>query len=234
MALDNELALRVSRVGICYRQRQGMFRSREFWALDDVCLDLRKGEALGLVGRNGAGKSSLLRVLAGIIHADRGQVETFGHSVALLGLLVGFNQHLSGRDNAVMNAMLQGVEREVIESKLHEVEAFAGLGGFFDQPVRTYSAGMRTRLRFAIAIQVNPDILLVDEVLGVGDAPFSKKSAKVIRERIQSEQTVLVVSHSTGTLKSLCDRVAWIEDGKTRMIGKTTEVLDCYEQAVMS
>jgi len=230
MEQNQQVALRVSNVGVYYKQKTGLLRSEQFWALKDVSFELFKGESLGLIGRNGVGKSSLLKVLAGIINADRGGVETFGHSISLLGLLVGFNQSLSGRDNAVMNAMLQGVEREYIESKLEDIKEFTGLGQFFDQPVNTYSAGMRTRLRFAIATQVNPDILLVDEVLGVGDVQFKKKSEQIMRKRIHSEQTVLVVSHNLGTLRSLCKRIVWIENGVTRMVGDTDEVLECYEK----
>lgn len=133
-----------------------------------------------------------------------------------------------------MNAMLQGMARDEIISRLNDIEDFSGLKGFFDQPVRTYSAGMRTRLRFSIAIQVNPNILLIDEVLGVGDAEFSKKSGKIIHELIESDQTVLVVSHNLHTLKQLCSRAVWVEDGKTKMIGTAATVLDAYSTEIAS
>jgi len=230
--IQHEIALQVSGVGVCYKQKTGLFSSSDFWAINNISFDIMHGDTLGVIGRNGVGKSTLLKVMTGIIEPDRGHVNAFGNSVSLLGLLVGFNQTLSGRDNAVMNAMLQGVSQKDIEDKLDEVEAFAELKGFFDQPVRTYSAGMRTRLRFAIAIQVNPDILLIDEVLGVGDAAFSKKSGKVIRERIESDQTVMIVSHHLETLYELCNRVVWLDGGETKMIGPTAEVLDSYKKAV--
>jgi lipopolysaccharide transport system ATP-binding protein len=232
MASPHEIALQVRNVGICYKQKTGFLRSTDFWAIKDITFDIKHGETLGVIGRNGVGKSTLLKVMTGIIEPDRGSVDTLGNSVSLLGLLVGFNHNLSGRDNAVMNAMLQGVSRKNIEDKLDEVEGFAELKGFFDQPVRTYSAGMRTRLRFAIAIQVNPDILLIDEVLGVGDASFSKKSGKVIRDRIQTNQTVMVVSHHLDTLRELCDRIVWLDAGETKIIGPAAEVLDSYKKAL--
>lgn len=232
MASQHEMAMQVRNVGICYKQKTGFLRSTDFWAIKDISFDIMHGETLGVIGRNGVGKSTLLKVMTGIIEPDCGSVDTLGNSVSLLGLLVGFNHNLSGRDNAVMNAMLQGVSRKNIESRLDEVEEFAELKGFFDQPVCTYSAGMRTRLRFAIAIQVNPDILLIDEVLGVGDAPFSKKSGKVIRDRVQTNQTVMIVSHHLDTLRELCDRIVWLDAGETRMIGLTTEVLDSYKKAL--
>ena len=146
-------------------------------------------------------------------------------------MLVGFKQKLSGRENAVMSAMLQGVEKSEIESKLDEIEKFSELEGFFDQPVSTYSAGMRTRLRFSVAMQVNPDIMLVDEVLGVGDASFSKKSGKVIKDRIRSKKTVIVVSHHLETIKELCTRVIWLEVGETKMVGPVDAVLENYKKA---
>lgn len=230
--LQHETAMQVSGIGVCYKQKAGFLRTTDFWAIKNISFDIMHGETLGVIGRNGVGKSTLLRVMTGIIEPDRGYVNTCDSSVSLLGLLVGFNQNLSGRDNAVMNAMLQGVPRKDIETRLDEVEEFTELKGFFDQPVRTYSAGMRTRLRFAIAIQVNPDILLIDEMLGVGDAAFSKKSKKVIKDRIQSDQTVMVVSHHLDTLDELCDRVVWLDAGETKMIGSTAEVLDQYKKAV--
>jgi len=226
------IAMQVCNIGVCYKQKAGFIRSSEFWAIKNISFDIMRGETLGVIGRNGVGKSTLLKVMTGVIEPDRGRVNTFDNSVSLLGLSVGFMQKLSGRDNAVMNAMLQGVRRRDIEAKLDEIEEFAELKGFFDQPVSTYSSGMRTRLRFAIAIQANPDILLIDEVLGVGDASFSIKSKKVMENRIHSDQTVMVVSHHLGTLEELCDRVIWIDAGETKMIGPTAEVLSKYKKAM--
>jgi len=231
MAAQNEIALRVDSVGVCFKQKKGFFQKSDFWAIENVSFDILHGETLGVVGRNGVGKSTLLKVMTGIIAPDRGHVYTYDNNVSLLGLAVGFNQNLSGRDNAIMNALLQGVSKKHIENKLDEIEDFAELKGFFEQPVNTYSTGMRARLRFAIAIQVNPDILLIDEALGVGDASFSKKSAKVIKDRILMGQTAMIVSHHVDTLNELCNRVVWLDSGKTKMIGATEEVLDHYKKA---
>ncbi|ATX81418.1 lipopolysaccharide transport system ATP-binding protein [Mariprofundus ferrinatatus] len=223
--------MRVCNIGVCYKQKRGFMRSSEYWALKNVSFDIFHGETLGVIGRNGVGKSSLLKVLAGVIKPDRGHIETMVDSVALLGLQVGFKQTLSGRDNAIMNGMMQGVSRTVMEEKLTEIIGFTELEGFIDQPVCNYSAGMRARLRFAIAIQSDPDVLLIDEALGVGDAGFRKKSAEVIKSRIASDQTVLIVSHDMDTLRGLCQRILWVDQGETRMIGPVDEVLYQYESS---
>lgn len=229
---SEEVVMRVSNVGVCYKQRVSFLKKADYWAVKDVSFNVFRGETIGVIGRNGVGKSTLLKVLTGIIMPDKGSVKSYGHTVALLGLLVGFKQKLSGRENAVMNAMLQGVDKSEIERKLDEIEKFAELEGFFDQPVSTYSAGMRTRLRFAVAMQVNPDIMLVDEVLGVGDASFSKKSGKVIKDRIRSKKTVIVVSHHLETIKELCTRVIWLEGGETKMVGPVDAVIENYKKAL--
>ncbi len=229
--MDQHIAMRICNVGVRYRLKTGFFSSSNYWALRNISFEVRKGETLGVVGRNGVGKTSLLQVMAGIINPDCGSVESFGNSVSLLGLFVGLHHKLSGRHNAVMNAMLQGVSQKAIEAKLSYIQEFTELGEFFDQPARTYSAGMRARLRFAVSIQTNPDILLIDEVLGIGDATFRQKSTEIVKERILSDKTVLIVSHHMDTLRDLCDRVVWLEGSETKMIGSTEEVLACYEQA---
>jgi len=230
-SVKQAVALKVERLGIKYRQRLGFMRSSEYWATKDISFNVMHGEVLGLIGRNGAGKSSLLKVLAGIMNPDTGAVENYGNSVALLGLTVGLNQRLSGRDNAIMNAMLMGMPRQRVMELLSDIKDTSELGAFFDQPVKVYSAGMNARLRFAIAMQANPDVLLIDEVLGVGDIEFRRKSKEIILQRIRTGNTVVLVSHSLSVIQDLCARVVWIEKGLVKMVGPAGEVLSCYNAA---
>lgn len=217
--------LQVRNIAVSYRQRAGILRWNRFWALRDISFDLYHGETLGVVGRNGAGKSTLLRVLADIITPDRGYVSRNGDSVSLLSLQLGFIPHLSGRENAILSGMLMGLHRTEIEQLMPAIEAFSELSSFIDEPVRAYSSGMKARLGFAVAFQADPDILLVDEVLGVGDIEFRKKSFEAMREKIKSNKTVVLVSHTPQMLKSLCDRIVWIEKGVTRAEGEANQVL---------
>lgn len=221
-------ALRLRNVAVSYRRRAGVLRWARYWALKDVSFEVYHGETLGIIGRNGTGKSTLLRVLAGIIAPDGGEIENDGCRVSLLSLQVGFIPHLTGRQNAVLSGMLLGLHRRQIERRMEAVVAFSELGEFIDQPVRSYSMGMRARLGFSVAFQADPDVLLVDEVLGVGDLAFRQKSSDAMRERIRSNKTVVLVSHATQTVLELCDRVIWIDGGRTRMEGAPKQVLDQY------
>ena len=224
----NEPLMKLHNVGVYYSRRTGFFRRERFWALKDVSLDLRSGETLGIIGRNGAGKTTLLRILAGIIRPNKGQIVHNNVRASLLSLQVGFSPHLSGRDNAILSGMLLGLPRREVEAKMDEIIAFAELEEFIDQPMRTYSTGMRARLGFSVAFQANPDLLLLDEVLGVGDAAFKEKSTAAMREKICSDQTVVLVSHSPATIREICDRVIWIHDGVTRAEGETETILKAY------
>lgn len=216
-------------VGLYYTRRKGLFRREKYWALDAVSFDLYQGETLGVIGRNGVGKSSLLRLLAGIVEPDRGQIKREHHTASLLSLQAGFIPQISGRMNIQLGAMLLGLTEEEVIKKTPEVIAFSGLESFIDVPVATYSSGMRARLGFSIAYQCDPDIILIDEVLGVGDKDFRELSSRVMKERIQSDKTVVIVSHSIPLLRELCDRVVWIEEGKTRAQGSANEILDRYQ-----
>jgi lipopolysaccharide transport system ATP-binding protein len=224
------LAVELHHVGVCYQRHRGILtrRGSQFWAIEDLSLDVRRGESLGVIGRNGAGKSTLLRLLAGITRPDRGELINHGYQATLLSLQVGFVQYLSGRENVVLSGLLLGLHRREIEDRLDEIVAFAELEDFIDQPIQTYSSGMRARLGFATAIHVNPDILLIDEVLGVGDAAFVEKSKEAMREKIRSDLTVVVVSHSTSAIAELCDRAVWIQRGRVEACGDTDEVLAAY------
>jgi lipopolysaccharide transport system ATP-binding protein len=205
-----------------------MLRWNKYWALKDVSFDIYHGETLAVIGRNGAGKSTLLRVLAGIISPDRGRVQNNGCTISMLSLRVGFIPHLTGRENAVLSGMLMGLRRREVEKRMDAIVDFSELGSFIDEPVRTYSAGMNARLGFSVAFQSDPDILLIDEVLGVGDVEFRKKSTDALREKIKSDKTVVLVSHMPQTVKELCNRAVWIEGGATKAEGGTNEVLEQY------
>lgn len=194
-------------VGVRYKRAGSIFRKTQYYeALKAINLDIYPGETLGILGRNGAGKSTLLKVISGIIKPDTGEIINRGASVSLLALQAGFDPNLSGRDNAILSGMLQGYSRKEVESKLEEIQNFSELGDFFYEPVRTYSSGMRTRLGFSVSTIISPDVLLIDEVLSVGDKEFKKKAEKVILKKVTSNQTVILVSHSEQQISRLCDR----------------------------
>lgn len=203
----------------------------KFWALEDVSFSLQRGQRLGVIGRNGAGKSTLLRTLAGIIEPDRGRITRTTALCQLLSLSVGFMHHLSGRDNAILSGMMLGLRRRDIGARLTRIREFSELGEFFDQPISSYSTGMLMRLGFSIAMQVEPEVLLIDEVLAVGDTEFQEKSGAALRERIHGGTTVVFVSHGDAQIKQVCDRAVWIEHGRSVMEGAVDDVLAAYHAA---
>ena len=207
----------------------GRRRSRDFWALEDVSMDVEPGITLGIVGRNGAGKSTLLKVISGVVQPSTGTVEVNGLLVALFGVGSGFNAQFTGRENAMLNGLLLGLERREMLERFDEIEAFADIGEFMDQPVKTYSSGMRARLGFAVAINVEPDVLIVDETLAVGDAPFKQASMQRMRDLRDSGTTILFVSHSLGLVKDFCDQAILLHKGRLLASGETGETLDRYE-----
>jgi lipopolysaccharide transport system ATP-binding protein len=227
--MTGSIALTLKNVGAFYWRRTGYLHKERFWALRDVSFDLHHGESLGVIGRNGAGKSTLLQLLAGILRPDQGTLVNHGVRATLLSLQIGFVPYLSGRQNAILSGMLLGLSKQEVEAKMADIRAFSELGDFFDQPINAYSSGMKARLGFSVAFQLNPDVLLIDEVLGVGDAEFKAKSSQIMREKIRSDKTIVLVSHSPGTIRQLCDRAVWIDNGATRAEGETAEVLDRYE-----
>ncbi|HSC47313.1 MAG TPA: ABC transporter ATP-binding protein [Gammaproteobacteria bacterium] len=230
--MTSEPLIELNNVGVCYARRSGFMRSSKFWALHDVTFQLHHAETLGVIGHNGAGKSTLLRLLAGILSPDRGEIVMRATRVSLQSLQVGFVHYMSGRENAILSGIMLGMRRRTVLEKIDEIRDFAELGDFFDEPVRSYSSGMRARLGFAVAFQADPDVILIDEVLGVGDAGFRQKSAAAMRAKIASDKTVVVVTHSVETVQELCDRVIWIDHGITRAVGNTKEVLTEYQKSL--
>lgn len=227
---SKNVLLELKEISVRYSERSSLFGRNYYRALNNVSFNLYQGETLGVIGKNGCGKSTLLRLLAGIYQPDSGEVVRNTDSVSLLSLALGFDPELSGIDNAILSAMLLGFSRREAESHLQDIINFSEIGEFISRPVKTYSSGMRARLGFSVAVQMNPDILLIDEVLAVGDAEFRAKAEKVIVEKINSKQTVVIVSHAAHQIKRLCDRVIWFEHGQIKMVGKTSEVMDLYCQ----
>lgn len=206
-------------------------KTEYFEAVKGVSFEVPKGQILGIVGKNGSGKSTLLRAIAGIFSPDEGEIDLHGNSISLLSIGVGFQNSLTGRENIYLSGMLLGFSREKIEEKIDEIIEFSELGKFIDRPVKSYSSGMYSKLAFSITAILETDIMLIDEVLSVGDAKFKKKSYAKMKELISNEdRTVLIVSHSSETIKNLCDNVLWIHDGEMRMYGTTAEVLPKYDE----
>lgn len=200
-------------------------------AVRDVSFDVPKGEILGIIGKNGSGKSTLLKAVGGIFSPDEGTIDLKGNSVSLLAIGVGFKNNLSGRENIMLAGMLLGFSEQEVRDHMEDIIEFSELGEFIEYPVRTYSSGMYSKLAFSITAILETDIILVDEVLSVGDEHFRKKSLNKMRELMNDkDRTVLIVSHSIATLKELCTRVLWLHDGQIRRIGDTKEVLKEYAE----
>ena len=225
-----KLAIQARNIGLFYdsKRKIDLAGKHRFWALEDISFDLYQGECLGVLGRNGAGKSTLMRTLAGIHEPDRGNLETFGNTVSMLTLGAGLVNYLSGKDNMLLTAQLLGLSKKAAKAKLEEMIDFAELENFIDEPVYSYSTGMRARLGFAVAVQCDPDILLIDEVLGVGDRSFQRKSSEKMKEIIHSGKTVVLISHHSETIKQLSDRALLIDSGKTVSEGQVDEVVEVY------
>lgn len=206
-------------------------KTEYFEAVKGVSFDVEKGQILGIVGKNGSGKSTMLRAIAGIFSPDEGTIDLHGHTVSLLSIGVGFQSKLSGRENIYLSGMLLGFSRDQINEKLDEIIEFSELGDFIDRPVKTYSSGMYSKLAFSITAILETEIMLIDEVLSVGDAKFKKKSYEKMKSLITNkDRTVIIVSHSSETLRNLCDSILWIHNGEMKMLGTTGEVLPEYEK----
>ncbi len=200
-----------------------------FVAVKGISFYVRQGEILGIIGKNGSGKSTTLNALAGIFSPDSGTIDLKGHSISLLSIGVGFQREMTGRENIILSGMLLGFSEEEVRAKEPEIVEFAELGEFIDMPVRTYSSGMYSKLAFSITAILERDIMLIDEVLSVGDQKFKKKSYNKMKSLISNEdRTVVIVSHSIETLKELCDTVMWMHDGQIKRIGEPEPVLEEY------
>jgi len=210
---------------------KGKIKYEEFWALKDVSFEVKKGEVLGIIGHNGAGKSTLLKVISGILKPTEGSVQVNGTIAPMLELGSGFDFDLTGRENVFLNGAILGYSEQFLKEKYEEIVEFSELGKFIDIPLRNYSSGMIARLAFSIATVVRPDILIVDEVLSVGDAAFQEKSKRRMMELMGGGTTVLFVSHSLGQIREMCDRVLWIERGQIKLIDKADVACDQYEQS---
>jgi lipopolysaccharide transport system ATP-binding protein len=240
--MSSDVAIQVSNLSKCYeiyekpqdRLLQMLFRGRkqffkEFWALRDIAFEVKQGETFGIIGRNGSGKSTLLQIIAGTVHPTTGDVKTSGRVSALLELGSGFNPEFTGRQNVFFNGRILGLTQQDIENKFNEIVAFADIGEFLDQPVKTYSSGMFVRLAFSVAINANPEILIVDEALSVGDGIFVHRCMAKIREFQDRGGTILFVSHDIGSITRLCSRVLWINKGQMAAVGDADEIAIQYQ-----
>lgn len=239
---DKKYSITVRDVSIRYRnlkkysiKRQLLGKSKKqndyYEAVKKVSFQVEEGKILGIIGKNGSGKSTMLRAIAGIFAADEGVIDLHGHSVSLLSIGVGFQKELTGRENIVLSGMLLGFSEEEIKEKIEEIIEFSELEEFIDMPVKTYSSGMHSKLAFSITAILETDIMLVDEVLSVGDHKFKKKSYKKMKQLIgKKDRTVVIVSHNIDTLLELCDEVMWMHKGQIKMIGDPETVLDKYRE----
>ena len=230
-----ETLIQLVNAGVYYRGGWSLSRhpERSPWALRGLNLEIRRGEKLGIVGRNGCGKSTLLRLLSGIISPDEGSIRYIRPDlhVQLLALGVGFEGALSGAENAILSGLFMGKSRRYMESKLDEIQAFSELGDAFHRPVNTYSSGMNSRLGFSIALQTDPEVFLIDEVLGVGDHAFLKKSQAAIRDKFKPETTVILISHDAHVIGEVCSRAVWMNRGAILAEGPPETVCKAYEDA---
>lgn len=238
--MESNIAIDVNNIYISYRIlnnitiQNSLFRRRRdemFEAVKGMSFSVKKGEILGVIGKNGSGKSTLLRSIAGVFSPNAGTIDLHGYSVSLMALGVGFKPLLTGRANIMLSGLLLGFSENEIKAKMDKIIEFAELGEFIDKPVRTYSSGMNSKLAFSITAMLETDIMLVDEVLSVGDERFKKKSLAKMKELItDKDRTVIIVSHSIETLSELCDRVMWMHDGRLKLIGEPTYVLEQYKE----
>ena len=232
---ESKIMLDLQDVSLSFHSSKGSFDGGVRHVLDAVSFKLYENETLGIIGRNGVGKTTMLRIMAGILAPTSGEIITRpGKSASLLTIGLGHKADLSGRDNALLSAMLQGASRKEALSYLDEIKTFSELGDSFEEPVKIYSTGMKSRLGFTTALLSHVDILLVDEVLSVGDAEFRQKAEQAMKERISGDQTVVFVSHSGEQVKTLCDRVIWIDRGRIAAEGDPDAVIEQYRESIQS
>lgn len=242
--MNSEAAIRLAGVGKCYpalgrpvRRMWNLLLGRPaagggFWALRGIDLAVRRGEAIGVVGHNGAGKSTLLQIVAGTLAPSEGEVRVRGRVAALLELGAGFNPEFTGRENVFLTAAMHGLNRSEIDAKFGEIVDFSGVADFIDQPVKTYSSGMLVRLAFSVAAHVEPDVLIIDEALSVGDGEFARRSFDRIMRFRDAGKTLMFCSHSLYQVEALCDRAVWLDHGRLRMVGAPAEVTMAYDASL--
>lgn len=238
--------IKAENITLCYRMSNDRIKSikeylvamlkrkvkyTDFYALNDVSFEIKKGEVVGIVGNNGAGKSTLLKVISGILRPTKGTVTLGGNVAPMLELGSGFDPDLTGRENIFLNGSILGYSEEFLKEKYDEIVEFSELGDFIYQPVRNYSSGMMMRLAFSVASMVDPDILILDEIMAVGDASFQEKSRARMMEMMSHGTTVLLVSHSISQIREFCDRVIWLDHGKVMAIGETEDICNQYVAA---
>lgn len=229
LTIAYKLINKVSLLSVLTRKKNTT--EKEFVAVKDVSFTVDEGQIVGIVGKNGSGKSTMLRSIAGIFSPNKGTIDINNHSISLLSIGVGFEKALSGRENIFLVGLLLGFTEAQIKERIDEIIDFSELGSFIDKPVETYSSGMYSKLAFSITAILETDIMLIDEVLSVGDAKFKKKSFKKMKELISNEKrTVLIVSHNSDTIRELCSKVIWLHEGHLKMFGDTDEVLEKYEE----
>lgn len=209
-----EIIFNLQNIGMFYQKAASLpWKGNKFWALHDISFQVNRGQTVGIIGRNGAGKSSLLKVMAGIINPDKGKIIRADVTITMQSLGAGFEPRLTGRQNIFLNGLLLGMDKQHIQNCVEKIVELADIGDFIDEPIRHYSDGMRSRLGFSIAYYVDTDVMLIDEALAAGDQVFQEKASALIKKKIKSDKTVVLVSHSIPTIKELCDRVIQIEDG---------------------
>ena len=229
LVIEKNFSLKQGCIDFLKRKKR---EKNEFWALSNVSFEVKQGEVVGFVGSNGAGKSTLLKVIAGVMKPTKGSVEVYGNICPMIELGAGFDMDLTARENIYLNGAVMGYSKQFIDSKFNEIVEFSELKDFLEVPVKNFSSGMVARLAFSIATVVDPEILIVDEILSVGDMAFQQKSENKMRSMIGGGTTVLFVSHSIDQIKKICDRAVWLEHGKVQMIGKSDEVCEAYKKSL--
>lgn len=218
-------------VGVRYSLRKGLFARRDKWALRNVSFKIEQGDSFAVIGRNGSGKSTLLRVLSGVFKPDEGRVTNTLGDASLLTINLGFVQHLSGRENAIMAGLLQGKRRRQVMSNINKIKELSGLGDAFEDPIASYSSGMTGRLGFAASFYNDPAILLIDEAFSAGDDEFRRKAISLMTEKLQSDMTFVFVSHAIGQVRQLCKRGIWLEDGRVAAEGDVEAIATAYQKS---